>query len=174
MSSQKFRILSLALVTLISSAQEDVPEAEVPVDVPQTELINDPTSPDDVPGVIEDPIDFILEPENNLIGTNCIKKHELRGNENVEGSTHFSDQDYVGKNIDKDMQLYAYYECNNKSKDLKSFQLVLANKDNEKKTLLAEVGPSSAVFIEEVLEVEEEVVDENSDDTFPEDGARNL
>ena len=72
------------------------------------------------------------------------------------------------------MQLYAYYECNNKSKDLKSFQLVLANKDNEKKTLLAEVGPSSAVFIEEVLEVEEEVVDENSDDTFPEDGARNL
>ena len=47
--------------------------------------------------------------------------------------------------MDKNMQIYAYYECNNSNGDLKSFQVVLADEFDEKKTLLAEAGPSSAI-----------------------------
>ena len=57
--------------------------------------------------------------------------------------TEFSDKDFVGKFMNKDMQIYAYYECNDQNGDLKSFQIVLADESNDDKTLLAEVGPKS-------------------------------
>ena len=38
--------------------------------------------------------------------------------------TEFSDKDFVGKFMNKDMQIYAYYECNDQNGDLKSFQIV--------------------------------------------------
>lgn len=47
--------------------------------------------------------------------------------------------------MNKNMQIYAYYECNDSSGDLKSFQIVLADEFDDQKTLLAEVGPSSAI-----------------------------
>ena len=57
--------------------------------------------------------------------------------------TEFSDKDFVGKFMNKGMQIYAYYECNDQNGDLKSFQIVLADESKDDKTLLAEVGPKS-------------------------------
>lgn len=147
MSNQKLRILSLALLTVISSGQDVVEVVVAEAEEPPAE-----------------PIEVVL-PESNVIGTNCIKKHELRGGSNVFGSTEFSDVDFIGRNIDKDMQLYAYYECNDKKTgDLESFQLVLANIKHENKTLLAEVGHSSS---KETMIAEVEVEEDNNDDAFP-------
>ena len=43
--------------------------------------------------------------------------------------------------MNKDMKIYAYYECNDADGDLKSFQIVLADGSDDNKTLLEEVGP---------------------------------
>ena len=47
--------------------------------------------------------------------------------EDGEKITEFSDRDFVGRNVNKDMKIYAYYECNYENGDMKSFQLVLSN-----------------------------------------------
>ena len=51
--------------------------------------------------------------------------------EGGHADTEFSDVEYVGRNIDKGMHIYAYYECNDEQGDLISFQIVLANKEGE-------------------------------------------
>ena len=44
-----------------------------------------------------------------------------KSGDEVDGDILFSDKDYVGRNINKDMRIYAYYECNYSSGDMKSF-----------------------------------------------------
>ena len=90
--------------------------------------------------------------------------------------TEFSDKDFVGKNIHKDMGIYAYYECNDELGDLKSFQIVLANADKENRTLLEEVGPSSAMPEEENSAGDDITTDEfiEDDEVVDEGGARRL
>ena len=77
MASQKFKLLSLGLsiLTLSIGAQEgaEATEASLSEEAPIVE-----EEPVVVEEVEEEPTVVVL-PENNLIGTSCIKQHDLRG-----------------------------------------------------------------------------------------------
>ena len=91
------------------------------------------------------------------IGRNCLKKRPLRGK---MSGIEFSDEDQLVAQIGKTMLPYAYYECNDKKKDLKQFQLVLADpeQDNsvETRTIMKIVNPEEAIEWMEELESQEE------------------